>query len=121
LNVDRRRLTRDGHRFLHRSQAQLRVDRRREIRWEVDAVLNERLEALKREAHLVDTGTQIDNRISSLRIADGRAGLLEERGAGCFYRDARHHGAARVFDEPGDGALGRGPGGKEQENDGYDG
>ena len=107
LHVDDRRLPRDRHRFFDGSKLHLGIDRGREIGRQVDAVLDEGREARDGEGDLVDAGTKVDDRVSSLSVADRGAHLLDDRRTRRFDRDARQHGARRVLHETGDAALGR--------------
>src|SRR4029450_2397743 len=104
LHVDQRRRARDGHRFLDGADAHLRVDRRREVRGQLDPILDERAESLERERHLVEAWTEIDDRVSTLRVGIDRTGFLDQRRTRRLYRDTGQHTATRILDQAGDRA-----------------
>src|SRR5262249_7638678 len=70
----------------------------------LDAFALHRRKAGQREDHGVGAGPQVDDLVLPLRIGGDGADLLDERRTAGFNRDARHHGAARVSDDPGDPA-----------------
>ena len=92
--------------FCERADFQIGVDRRDERAGQLDAFALHRAETGQRERDGIGAGPQIDDSILAGVVADDGANFFDERGAGGFHRDAGHHGARRVLDDPGDGPLG---------------
>ena len=104
LRVDERALGRDGDGLLDGADAQIRVDRGREVGREHDAVALERVEARERERDGIGARREIDDLVVALAVARRRAHLLDQRGARGFHGDAGQHAAARVLDLAGNAA-----------------
>jgi hypothetical protein len=113
LHVDDRRVAGDGDGFLQGADAQVGVHRRREVGRQLELFVAQHVEAGEGERDGINAGPQIDDRVASLRVADRRAGPLDEHVARRFHSDARQHGAGGVPHEPGDRALREGRGGQQ--------
>jgi hypothetical protein len=96
-----------GEAHLEGADAQLGTDRRREIRRQLDPLLNDGAEACDGKGHLIESRAEVDNRVPALRVGDNGPHLLDECGARGFDRHARQHTAARVLDDARHGALSR--------------
>ena len=105
VNVDERRRTGNGHRFLELADRELGVDRGGERRRQRDALALDGAEAGQAKRHGVLAGPEIDNPVAAGVVGDGGACSLDQRRAGSLHGDARQHGAGRIPDNSGDGAL----------------
>ena len=114
LYVDDGRCARDRDGFLDGADAQLAVDRRGEVRRQLDPVALHRRKSRKREGDAVRAGTQVENLVLALRVGGRRTRLLDQHGARRFDGDAGQHGARRVFHHSRDGALCVGRSGQQQ-------
>ena len=99
LHVDDWRGGRDRDGFLDRPNGQLAVDRRREVRRQLDAFALDRRKPGKRKRDGVGAGTQIEDLVLSLCVSGRGAHLLDERGARDFDGHAGQDGATCVFDD----------------------
>ena len=103
--VDSRRLRGDGQHFGERADLQFGVHRRREIALEEDVAATDCLEPGEREAHLVSTGTQVDDLVLAIAVGRHRTRFFNQRGARGLHEDARHDRTGRVLDDAGNGCL----------------
>ena len=102
LQIDDRRSRGDHHRFFDLSDAQARVDGRRERALEHDAVALVALEARKRERHRIRARPKIDDRVTARPVGDAAAHALDQRRARRFDGDTRQHRARRILDDADD-------------------
>jgi hypothetical protein len=114
LDVDDRTGAGDGDRFLERPDPHVGIHGRREVGGELESVLAKRIEPGQRERDAVNARSQIDDGVSSLLIAHGRADLFDQHRAGHFHSDTRHDGAAAIANRTADRAL-RQRGSREQQ------
>ena len=93
LDVDERRFAGDRHGFGHRADLQVDVQRRREVRAELDALAPEGGEPGQRVGHRIRARTQFDDPVLPRRVGYRAAHLFNQRRAGRFDRHAGKHRA----------------------------
>ena len=105
LHIHDRRVAGDGDRLLDGADAQLGVDRGREVRRKLDAFAADRVEPGQRERDRIDAGPEIDDAIQTGRVGRHRPHALDERRTAGFHGDPGQHGAGRILDRAGNRAL----------------
>ena len=96
LHVHHRRVGRHRNGFGDGSDLEGRVDRRGEPRGNVNAFPTNRAEARQRKCDGVHAWAQLFDFVLPRAVADRRAGLLNQDGAGRFNRDAWEDGTRAV-------------------------
>ena len=91
LNVHDGGLAGDGDRLLEGAHAQVDIDRRCEVRRQLDAVALDRAEPRQGERDAVGAGQQIDDLVLTLIIGNNGANLFDQDGTAGFHRNAGQH------------------------------
>ena len=102
LDVDGRRRTGHGERFLEGPDPELAVDRHREVGGQFDPISLHGGKPCECEGDRVHAWPEIRQAISARGVGDGRARLLDEDRACGFDGDAGQHRTRRVFDNAGE-------------------
>jgi hypothetical protein len=116
LDVDDRRLAGDGHGLFHRADLQVGIDRRGEVRRQLDRFAFDGRETREGEGQRVDAGPQIFDLVCAVGIGRRRPHLFDECGTRRLDGHARQHGAGRVFHDTCEGALRERRGRQRQQN-----
>ena len=106
LHVHHGRLTRDRDRFLHATDAQIRVERECHTGRHLDSLALDSGEARQGVGDLVGSGCQVLDAVLAGAVTDGGSNLLDQGWTCCLDRRAGQHSSGRVSDHPGD-RLGR--------------
>ena len=118
LNVDQRRLAGDGDGLFEAADLQLPVHRRREVRRDVDVLLDEGREARQAHRDGVAARSQRDDGVPAGAVGDGDAAAFDQHRAGDLHGDTRQDAPRVVGHLARDRALGQG--GRRYECDGQD-
>ncbi len=92
-HVDHRRVAGDRDRLLEGADAQVGVQRHRELGRQRDALSPDRRESGQREGDDVGAGTEVGDEIPPFAIGDGDLGFFNKCVARRLHRDAWQHGA----------------------------
>ena len=115
LHVDDRGLAGDRDRLSDGSHLQVRVDRDDSGATHFDARAPHRAESGERERDRVGAWRQLGQLVLAGRIGDGRARLLDQRGAGCLDGGTREHTAGCVLDNARQRRLSESRGGQHRQ------
>ena len=107
LHVHHRRLTRDGDRFLHATDAHVGIERERHTGRHLDSLALDLGEAGQGVGDLVGSGCQILDAVLARAVADSGSDLLDQGRTCCLDRHAGQRRSGCVANHPGDRLGGR--------------
>ena len=102
--VDDRRFAGDGQRFGQLADLQVDVDRRGEVRRQLDPFADDRREPRQLEFHGVGAGTQREDRVGARTAGHGRTRLFDQRRTRHFNGDAWQYAARGILHRTGNRA-----------------